>query len=37
MPNLFDPHDAIAPFWNLGLVYGNLMLPSIIATNKSRQ
>ena len=24
MPNLFDPHDGIAPFWNLGLVHGNL-------------
>ncbi|KAI2505539.1 hypothetical protein MHU86_8875 [Fragilaria crotonensis] len=24
MPSLFDPHDGIAPFWNLGLVHGNL-------------
>jgi hypothetical protein len=36
MPNLFDPHDAIAPFWNLGLVYGNLTWPSSIATTKLR-
>lgn len=24
MPNLFHPHDGIAPFWSLGLVHGNL-------------
>ena len=26
MPNVFDPHDGIAPFWNLGLRYGNVTL-----------
>ena len=24
MPYLYDPHDGIAPFWNLGLVHGNI-------------
>jgi hypothetical protein len=37
MPNLFDPHDGIAPFWNLGLVHGNLTWSSSIATTKPKQ
>jgi hypothetical protein len=33
MPMLFHPHDAIAPFWNLGLVQGDLILPTDGLTN----
>ena len=35
MPNLFDPGDGIAPFWNLGLVHGNLTWSSSVNTTKS--
>jgi len=27
MPSLYDPHDGIAPFWNLGMVHGNISWP----------
>jgi hypothetical protein len=30
MPSLYDPHDGIAPFWNLGLVHGNVTWPGSI-------
>jgi Alginate lyase len=29
MPRLYDPHDGIAPFWNLGLWYGNITRPTL--------
>ena len=28
MPSVYDPSDAIAPFWNLGLVHSNINWPT---------